>query len=309
MNKRLYIACLKENFGFLDFWEKHGQAARDAWVKIQKYYADNNAKDQKFDMIAYELDTVEETLNRFGLRTYAGQWDDCLDILDPATKELPDRLPFDFLDDKPAIILATEWGELKDPGFEWRREPIEWILDELKPHERLLKIDLSRKKRDLLNDFKKYLDNVDRLRGSDDLPKEWADNYQTWTPDTSRERAEAWDQLKVWRMRKERIPFSEIARAMKITQDAAKKAFYKAYERTQGRAYEPDRYRKDGQKINTWDMTKTCQTCPDRQTCTELCPEILRFADQDYTGRKESLDDNGITDFKQYEKWQKTEPF
>jgi hypothetical protein len=289
MNKQLYIACLKENFEFLDYWEKHGQAAREAWAKIQKHYSEDKTQEQKFDLIACELDMVEEKLNRFGLRTYAGQWDDCLDILDPAKKELPDLLPFDFLDDIPAIVLATEWGKLKDPGFEWRREPVEWILDELKPHERLLKIDLSRKKKDLLNDFKKYLDNVDRLRGSDDMPKEWADNYQAWTPDTSRERAEAWGQLKVWRMRKERIPFSEIARAMEITQDAAKKAFYRAYERTQGRAYEPDRYRKDGQKINTWDMTKTCQTCPDRRTCSELCPEILRYADQDYTGRKESL--------------------
>jgi hypothetical protein len=111
-------------------------------------------------------------------------------------------------------------------------------------------------------------------------------------------------------MRKERIPFPEIARAMEITQDAAKKAFYRAYERTQGRAYEPDRYRKDGQKTNTWDLTKTCQTCPDRQTCTELCPEILRFADQgilkstkEYLGEKDPLDDGSIADYSQFQAW------
>jgi hypothetical protein len=319
--KRLFLACLKENFNFLDFWEKEGARAKAAARELDRHRA-NGFTDlrKKYGSLADEvIETVKDHYQVNGPLIPVGGWKDhtltgldiystvhtlfrfdgylgrvfrlrmwgdpsgffpALKILDPATKETPAELPFYFYDDVPAI------------AHELARRPFEaGSIDTsyLKPSERLLRVDLSRKKSELLAEFKAFLDQVDRFRKADTLPKEWADNYQTWTPDTSRERAEAWHQLEIWRMRKERIPFSEIARAMEITQDAAKKAFYRAYERTQGRAYEPDRYRKDGQKTNTWDLTKTCQTCPDRQTCTELCPEILRFADQDYTGRKESI--------------------
>lgn len=319
--KRLLLACIKESFTFLDFWEKSGEQAKAAAKELDRHKK-NGFSDlrERYGPLADEV--IEAIQGHYqcneplipiggwkdhtltGLEIYepvnvlyrfdgelgrifrVRMWGDpsgffpALEILDPAAKETPAELPFYFYDDVPAIT------------HEPARRPFEAgsiNTSYLKPSERLLRVDLSRKKSELLAEFKAFLDQVDRFRKADTLPKEWADNYQTWTPDTSRERAEAWDQLKVWRMRKERYSFSEIARAMEITQDAAKKAFYRAYERTQGRAYEPDRYRKDGQKMNTWDMAKTCQTCPDRRTCSELCPEIMRYVDQDYTGRKESF--------------------
>lgn len=32
-----------------------------------------------------------------------------------------------------------------------------------------------------------------------------------------------------------------------------------------------------------------CETCPKRETCTELCPEADAYVSQDYVGRRESL--------------------
>jgi hypothetical protein len=319
--KRLLLACLKENFTFLDFWEKNGEQAKAAAKELDRHRA-NGFSDLRKKYGSLTDEAIEAIKGHYqcneplipiggwkdhtltGLDIYSTlhtlylfdgdlgrifrlrMWGDpagflpALNILDPATKEMPADLPFYFYDDIPGV------------SHQLTKTPMEaGNIDNtyLKPSERLLRVDLSRKKSDLMAEFKAFLDRVGDYRKAETLPDQWSDNYKTWEPDTSRERSEAWHQLKVWRMRKERIPYSEIARAMGITQDAAKKALYKAYERTQGRAYEPGRYRKDGQKLNTWDMTKTCQTCPVRRTCSELCPEILRFADQDYTGRKESL--------------------
>ena len=301
MDKKLYIACLKENFEFLDFWEKQGPPAREAVKIVDHYYSTGGSPDPGTwgKNVLMAMDDMQAFINgahRFGIGTgHYNFWRHGLNSLDPANKEpLPDHLSLVFLEARDPAIFQVETD--RDEPFEASATiPLRSKMEgrnTLKASERLLVVDLSKKKGGILNDFKKFLDQVYENRTREDIPESWKAHYTLWTPDTSRERAEAWEQLKIWRMRKERIPFSEIARGLKITEDAAKKAFYRAYERTQRRAYEPDKYRQDGQKINTWDLTKTCQTCPDKKKCNEtveLCPEILRFVDQDDTGRKESL--------------------
>jgi hypothetical protein len=345
--KRLLLACLKENFGFLDFWEKAGEQAKAAAKELGRHRA-NDFSDlrKKYGPLAdeaieaikshyqcneplvpvggwkdhtltgLEIYSTLHTLYRFdgnlGRVFRLRMWGDpagflpALEILDPATKELPADLPFYFYDDLPGVSHKPTKTPMEGGNID---------TTYLKPSERLLRVDLSKRKTVLMAEFEAFLDRVGNYRKAETLPDQWRDNYKTWEPDRSRERAEAWHQLKVWRMRKERIPFIEIARGLKITEDAAKKAFYKAYERTQGRAYEPDRYRQDGQKLNTWDMTKTCQTCPDRRTCSELCPEILRFADQGTMkntkefigGEKDLLENGGLADYSQNEAWDENE--
>jgi hypothetical protein len=154
-------------------------------------------------------------------------------------------------------------------------------------------VDLSRKRGELIEHFKRLLDAVDYFRTSEDIPQTWRENYEQWRPDTSRQRDEAWQQLKVWRLRKERMPFAEIARRMVTTEDATKKAFYTAYERTQGRPYDPERYRRCARSIYKDSLERTCETCPERDTCTELCPEMMRYVDQDTHGRREHLTQSG----------------
>jgi hypothetical protein len=322
--KRLLLACLKENFSFLDFWEKAGEQAKAAAKDLDRHRGKGfSGLREKYGPLAdevieaiqghyqcneplipiggwkdhtltgLEIYSTVHTLYRFdgvlGRVFRLRMWGDpagflpALEILNPATKEMPADLPFYFYDDIPGVSHKPTKTPMEAGNID---------STYLKPSERLLRVDLSRKKSDLMKEFKSFLDRVGDYRKAETLPDQWRDNYKTWGPDTSRERAEAWQQLKIWRMRKERIPFSEIARAMEITQDTAKKAFYKAYERTQGRVYDPDRYRKDGQKMNTWDLTTICQNCPNKKKCNEtgeLCPEVLRYVDQDYVGRKESL--------------------
>lgn len=337
---KLSLALLRENFKFLNYWERSAQAARNAVETYNLYFKSGGTQD--ISQWPDDMLSARGTLCRFswvledifGWRIDQRQWKNCLDALDPA-KPLPEKIPIPLFSNTPPALIGVEddahkpietlakthlntiEGYLAKLDDEVPGEVRDMLLKDamnsdgslypifhLKGSERLILVDLSRKKTELMAEFKAFLDQVHQNRKSDDIPENWKTHYKQWTPDTSRERDEAWDQLKIWRMRKERISFSEIARAMGITQDTAKKAFYKAYERTQGGAYEPDRYRQSGQKINTWGLTMTCQDCPNRQTCSELCPEIMRFVDQDYTGRKEALDDSGIKDFKQYEAWQ-----
>ena len=279
MDKQLFIVCLKENFEFLDFWEKHGLPTKKA-LQNQNWRS---------------IDVFESEILKFGIMMdrMPGRWEAGLSILDPGTPIKKDTaMPFLF-QEIPAVLQVFSLegnAPVESEHFSIEGET------PLTPSERLLKVDLSRKRSEVEADFKKFLDAVYQCRGQSlsrgarpGIVDPWREKYALWTPDTSRERAEAWDQLKVWRLRKERIPFSEIARSLGTTEDAAKKAFYRAYERTQARPYDPSRYRQDGQKINTWDLTKSCQVCPNRRTCTELCPEILRFVDQDFTARKETL--------------------
>jgi hypothetical protein len=310
---KLAIACLKENFEFLDFWEKHGQAAREA-LKVYSRYQDNGG-DPDPGQWPPETWKAVEALTLFSSGLYAfgwsipgrpGGWESCLNALDPG-QEIPDKTPMDSTE-RPALI-QVDTGAPREARF------IATDKLPLKDSERVLRVDLSRKKADLLADFKAFLNQVDENRKSDDMPGSWKEHYQTWEPDRSRERAEAWHQLKVWRMAKELFSYSDIAKSLKITQDTAKKAFYKAYELTQGRPYDRERYREYRQKLNTWGLTKLCQTCPKKRTCSIPCPAVLRILDQCTMkstkefigGERDLLENGGLADYSQNEAWDENE--
>jgi hypothetical protein len=321
MDKQLFITCLKENFEYLDFWEKHmetlGRYSKDRGEQSPNEWPTNIVEKNK------ALDAFANGLLKFGVDIGTYQADADLfrmgfTILDPRHKEPPSKKIADILVPiEPAVMQVLSDDDL--PNQECLSS---CLLSEeglpLKPSQRLLLVDLSRKKSEIRDDFNAFLDKVYDLRAHADqlLNDSWENHYAQWSPNTCRDRAEAWDQLKIWRMRKERIPFFEIAKGLGITADAAKKAFYRAYERTQGRRYDRERYLEYGQKLNPWDMTKTCQTCPDWRTCSELCPEMLRIADQgilkstkEYLGEKDLLDDGGIADYRQHQTWEKNEKY
>ncbi len=354
MDEALYLTCLKENFEYLDFWEKYREPALKAMVTLVQYARNEGKKfpaekllphytlqraDWPKNIVAADttLSSFSATLSKFGISfhyncEFMGRLG--LQVLDPRYKELvPERISHILVYSKPIIIQLTKdfdsprewpnWWNLGDllPNFEDMLPDInENMLPnagtslsserQLKPSQRLILVDLSRKKGEIMEEFQKFLDVVYKFRKhpEDLYNTQWEKNYAQWKPDKSRERPEVWKQLKIWRMRKERISFSEIAKGLKITEDTAKKSFYKAYERTQGRPYKPDKYRKNGQKINNWDLTKTCQTCPDRGSCSELCPEIMRFVNQDDGSIKEKNMGYGkLADFAQYKTWQQNE--
>lgn len=118
-----------------------------------------------------------------------------------------------------------------------------WTL--LKPEERLLKIDLRKRKSDLMKEIQNYIEHELSIQKAS--KKTWRIDppisYLLWDPQNSRQRSEACGQLKVWQMRKEHKSFSEIATTLKLEEDTAKKRFYKAYERIYGTPYDKDKFR------------------------------------------------------------------
>jgi hypothetical protein len=138
---------------------------------------------------------------------------------------------------------------------------------ECEPYERLYKIDLRKKPAQLLQEFKAALAAVDARRKM--VPAE----YAAWKQDRSRKREEEWTHLEAWRLRRQ-VPkpsFPDIAKRLRITPAAAMKSFYRAYELIYEKPFDLEAWKKDRAE----NPFKTCANCPQREGCTEPCPEIF----------------------------------
>jgi hypothetical protein len=102
--------------------------------------------------------------------------------------------------------------------------------------------------------------------------------------------------FKIWRKRKRKTPFSIIAKEEGISEDTAKKRYYRAYKLIMGHPYNPDNKLKN--KIFKSELMKTCSNCTD-ETCLESlkknpdnwipCPDLVYFINEDQRPLKESL--------------------
>ena len=164
---------------------------------------------------------------------------------------------------------SQKLSALFEAGFKPFWEKMYKIKSRLKPWERIYKVDLTKKKSQILEEFKTYLEAALENSGNSD-----------WAPYKKRQREEAWIHLAIWKLRRQRKHFSEIATELDVTIDAAKKSFYRAYELTQGRRYDRERF-KGSQEVRKTDIKRICDTCPQRESCNDLCPDIIRFIDQD----------------------------
>lgn len=298
---RLRLALLKESRRYRDFWEEHGgDKLRNALKDIRNFFSslpdgmgleDSQLKEyqakcgqggetlQKFDWGALALFNFRSGLSEgYNGKPPNEKFNALIEVLDPKNEEIPERLPVCF-EEWPAIVLAETAKNNPKEGAAGLQ--LEHILRCLKPSERLVRIDLSRKRGELIDDFKRFLDSVDFFRERKDLPTEWQENYKQWEPDNSRFRLEAWQALKVWQLRRQRKTYGEIARILKIKLSTTKMAFQRAYELIEGRCYEPEVFKREHAEIKFSELRKTCETCPIRETCTELCPDVLYFVEQD----------------------------
>ncbi len=96
---------------------------------------------------------------------------------------------------------------------------------------------------------------------------------------TERFRKESVDAMEVWEARRLRKPFKDIASEFAITEDAAKKRYYRAFEIIHGKKYDPVNYEKP--EIKKEYLKKVCETCEEREYCTDLCPDVLAYVIQD----------------------------
>jgi hypothetical protein len=268
---RLRLACLKENFEYRDFWDEH--------------------KPEVLEFFQGGRWTVGTSwgflpgLERFDIHYPAVVLlpaEDSLSLLDPYIEQVTEKassvVPRLFRTLAPGITQITREGAPQEAdavslALTFNR-PIE-----PEPHERLLMVDLTKPRAQLVAEFKALLDKAGT--------------------DASRHREEAFQQLEVWRMVGRGQKFRQIAQALGITEDAAKHAHWRAYERTQGRKYDPEKYRRAA--IHKKSLLLTCGDCPSRVTCTlesmkKTCPAVLRYIDQDEVKRRERLSNDDFTD-------------
>jgi hypothetical protein len=286
--KKLRLACLKESSEYRSLWGRYGDQAKAAAA----VYIDESSGKETRQSAWESLRQFFCDLDRFNIMVYplAGEIQTILRVLDPFGWDtlFPTHPPFDFLDRPPVWQVWWEKERKTMPKEAAFTTSLEYIFP-LKPSERLLLVDLSAKRADLMEHFKRFLDNVERLRKTESLPMSWEANYAKWDLDKTRFRHEAWQQLRVWGLRRQRKTYAEIAEETGLNLPAAKKAFARAFELIEGRKYDPELFKRDYREIASAELTKTCETCPLRDTCPELCPDVLPFVIQDQKSFSERL--------------------
>lgn len=302
---RLRLALLKENSEYRRFFDEHKPALYSCLAMKEDKSANKCQQTECMTTIGMFVADCE---TKFGMAPHAHplfvrlyfpdpkggmeatprrlSLDQAMMFLDPATdvESIPRELSlvFDEMFFREGIYMVVPDNVPPIPLGEARREI--GMPKKIQPYQRLLLIDLRENPTLLKERFAEFLD---RIYWSRKVSRpEWRDSYVGWVPDRSRERKEAWQHLKVWRMRRHRKSFSEIARTLSTTSkkmaiDAAKKSFYRAFELIEERSYSPEEFRRDYWEIRKAELKRTCATCPDRNNCTVLCPDVLSFIEQD----------------------------
>ena len=283
---RLRLALLKKNGEYREFWDKYGgKKFLDAYFAIDvDLPVEKKVKTSEF--IAAE-DFISE-LTRFGIY-WPFMADDkrvmeFMDLIDPfSTKDLPDPLPFPVFQKYPSVAGVVSENSVPSEAQFRLNEKLK-----LRPSERLLRIDLSRSRGELLNDFKRFLDRVDYFRNTEDCPKDWKENYQEWKPNKSRFRTEAWKAHEVWDLWEEagKTPaiqtFKYISKKVGRPLSTVKSQWYQAHEKIKGRPYDPKAKYSTEKKRR--DADQLCSKCPHGAICYKKsgewipCQEYLKIA-------------------------------
>jgi len=297
----LKLSLLKERFEY-----------RDAFKEFRALF--NDKKQALTEQSLCERNMKEHAFYaRFGIKHFSFlalvlahkyKFKQILDMLDPSIgidevnqQLLVDLLPKLFYDRAVTVVEPLGGRDYNHPGprARYRNFP------DLAPHERLFRVDMSKPREQILRELTA---NVDAIFADKDwherafscgLREEDCNDYQTWEADRTRKRKEAWKQLNIWRERRKRRPMGDIADRLGMTEDACRKAYYRAYELTQGRPY----HYKDVRAIRLDELPRTCADCPHREACGKtgsLCPDALAYIEQDQTYLRESLTHTGDVD-------------
>jgi hypothetical protein len=291
---RLRLALLKESTEYRAFWDEYAEKALQAHKHIYDFYARHDCTEGMSEEVAnaffVECKEALQALNsfngplreKFGIELVLFRWAEWFDALNPYKQN-----------DKAFVRLFWLPPIAQVKGETPSEHRYYDANSKLKPSERLLKVDLSRKRGELLREFTLFLDLVEAHRANGDVPESWARNYAVWEPDTSRFRSETWKALEIWRLwwRKGKT-YREIARTLKISIQAAKMALRRVHELIEGEPYDPEAAMRKSLKIS--ELEKKCFNCPDKHKCTELCSDVLAYVEQDHASQREP--DTGTTD-------------
>ncbi len=198
MDDRLRMDFLKEKKAYRDFWKEYGaKKILAADLEIREYYTNNTYSGVDPDPNCPATKVRQNFINC--LSTFKIWFDTefpigedlkvTLDVLNPFREELPDNLPFHFNQDSPVAQLvdftddplAALKGDITPEHYHSTTTDI--AINKLQPWERLLRLDLRRSKKDIIDDVNLFIDRVMEYRKQ---PVGWADNYKKWEPDVSR---------------------------------------------------------------------------------------------------------------------------
>jgi len=273
-NARLRLALLKENFEYRAFFTEFKR-----WIA-------KNPDSEVWPGLGFQ--------RIFHLALYPGSplYKDILKAVDPFEEHPPNidhYLPNLFHD--PGVTRIDPGSSSIVEGS--HRTLWHFLEGGPKPWERLYAVDLRKPKTQIEREFKAYVD----LAFTNKADPDHHPIYDEWEANEARRRKETWRHLKVWKLRKKRQSFSNIANQLDISVDVAKKSFARAFELTQGKKYDPELYRREAWAVKMNELARTCDVCPDRSTCVELCPDMLAFVDQDHAAQKQKLlDDSDYID-------------
>jgi len=292
---KLKLALLKENFDYQRFYERFRKDP-DAYISVSPNpnkpdeHSDRPAraaplftraqvtdKQLRYHATLYGMNPMIEII----LWAIGWPFDEFMALLDPE-KDVSEIGNEDLLLVLP-LFFSSKGIRRCLPGYnkqfyygadfmEARHRSDVWT--KLEPYEHVLIVDLRKHKAVLQEEFGEFVKQEQSYHKkiSGRVSPYVSDNtYSMWEPD-GRERKEAQDQLEVWKLRKQFYSFPSISMELGISEDLAKKRFYRAYELTQGEPYDRERFKR---KLDSLPPVKACDRCPDRDGCTELCPPMM----------------------------------
>ncbi|MDG5466804.1 hypothetical protein P9J64_00555 [Deltaproteobacteria bacterium IMCC39524] len=331
----LRLALLKENFQFLDFVEVLTKAPYEICPEFRLAAEDYQAYIMRTDLMAIREEPffggidkklpfdinpsfIRETqLNSIPVEEILTLLSPAKNLEDLSSIQLQRMLPRLFHKDAvveyglaPNLIshdrAPEDRNNIKVNNLRYRSQ----VNLDLHHHERLLKIDLSRPRADMIDQFTEIIDHAIETQKDVQnldlrLQAEWATTSieecpymfaKPWDIYNSRIRQETWEQLEVWKLRKTRMSFPLIAKQMNKDIDWVKTSFYRVFQKIQGVPYSPKKIVQI-REIRKVELNKTCETCPTYATCIDPCPEILHFIEQDVvSSMREKTHDHEILD-------------
>lgn len=299
MDPHLRLALLKESYPYRSYWlqyrksillaiEKINQFANDPAKKCNETDGHSRAICKKKCIISKYCHESSKFLldlgNEFEFVAFEFL-EKILPTLDPFNKEeLPEDLYIVFTDRLPPITQV----HLKENSPREFRHGTFWKEGKsyLNPHQRMFIIDLTRRKGEILDCFEGYLNLVEELRDEAELFPEVNDplfkNYAKWKPERNRKRdTETWTALKVWQLARNNKSFPEISRETGLKIETARKAFWRIFKLLEKDKHSKRVFNKKYAEIIKEDLKIICDTCPQKKSCSTVCPDIMKYADQD----------------------------
>jgi hypothetical protein len=226
-------------------WGNHGKIIQDVWVDpFKKIDWTNFLKNPD-----REIMLVFESSDIFKPVSFPSYWARCSKTISM------------FVDDGPPILMDGI------PVF---------ILGNLLPNYLLennnimpFYLDLRYDKKEILFNLSEQIDRHRKIRGVEPMGRDSLNKFHLY--------AQVWDARKG----EKRMRFSEITKLMGAPISTIKSRFYRAFNLIYGRPYDSDVFQEARGKVAKETLRRTCGKCEERDTCREICPDVILYVEQD----------------------------